>query len=82
MSASCRICGRLALLPRSVQIVPCYSRPGIALYSGGFADVWMGNHRGRQVAVKDLRVDSTSTFDKITRVCQWCGYPSLLTGWP
>ena len=38
------------------------------MYRGGFADVWKGEHQGRQVAVKVLRVYSTSDFEKITGV--------------
>jgi len=68
LSVLCRICGREALLPRSLQIPPCYDRLGNALYSGGYADVWMGEHHGRKVAVKVLRVYSTSDLDKIINV--------------
>ena len=45
-----------------------------ALYSGGYADVWMGEHQGRKVAVKVLRIYSTSDLDKITGVSR---HPSL-----
>jgi hypothetical protein len=62
------MCGRQALLPRSLQIPLCYDRSDIALYSGGFADVWMGEHQGCKVAVKVLRVHSMSNFDQITSV--------------
>ena len=69
----CRICGSQALLPRSLQIPLCYNRLDTPLYRGGFADVWKGEYQGRPVAVKALRVYSTSDFAKITRV----GFPSL-----
>ena len=68
LSALCKICGRQALLPRSLQIPLCYDRSDSPLYRGGYADVWKGEHRGRHVAVKVLRVYSTSDFDKITSV--------------
>ena len=64
----CKICGRQALLPRSLQIPLCYDRSVDAMYSGGYADVWMGEHQGRKVAVKVLRVYSTSDLDRITSV--------------
>ena len=71
LSALCKICGRQALLPKSVQIPLSYDRSDDALYSGGYADVWMGEHQGSKVAVKVLRVYTTSNLNKITSV----GYP-------
>jgi hypothetical protein len=61
LRALCKICGRQALLPRSLrQIPPRYDPSERPLNSGGFADVWMGEYEGRKVAVKVLRVYSTS----------------------
>jgi len=68
LSALCRICGRQASLPRSLQIPLCYDRLDNPLYRGGYADVWKGQHQGFNVAVKVLRVYSTSDFEKITSV--------------
>ena len=68
LSVLCRICGRWALLPRSLRIPICYNRFETPLYRGGFADVWKGEYRGRHVAVKVLRVYSTSDFVKIASV--------------
>ena len=68
LSALCRICGRHGLLPRSLQIPICYNRSDTPLYHGGFADIWKGEHGGRHVAVKVLRVYSTSDIRKITNV--------------
>lgn len=68
LSALCKICGRQALLPRSLKIPLCYDRSDTPLYHGGYADVWKGEHKGRQVAIKVLRVYSTSDFEKITSV--------------
>ena len=64
-----RVCGRRALLPRSLQIPLCYDRLELPQYSGGFADVWMGDHQGRRVAAKALRVYLTSDLTEIRRVC-------------
>ncbi|KAF9643165.1 kinase-like protein [Thelephora ganbajun] len=67
LTALCKICGRESLLPRSVQIPLCYNRMDTPLYRGGYADVWKGEHRGREVAVKVLVVYMTSDLDKIKR---------------
>jgi len=75
LTALCRICGRRALLPRSVQIPLCYDRMDTPLYHGGFAEVWKGEHQGREVAVKVLKVYLTSNLDKIMRVGYRCDYP-------
>jgi len=41
------------------------------LYRGGFADVWKGKYRGRDVAVKVIRTYSTSDLQKVIGVsCQ------------
>ena len=63
-----RTCGRHALLPRSLRIPPCHDRTGTPLYRGGFADVWRSEYKGRSVAVKVLRIDSTSDVVKIRSV--------------
>jgi len=69
LNALCKICGRHALLPGSFQIPLCFDESnGHPLYSGGYADVWMGKHQGCEVAVKVLRVYSASDLDKITSV--------------
>jgi hypothetical protein len=66
-----RTCGRHALLPKSLEIPICYDRTGVALFRGGFADVWKGEHRGRDVAVKVIRTYSNSDLQKITGVSCW-----------
>jgi hypothetical protein len=68
LSVLCKICGRQALLPKSLKIPLCYDRSDTPLYHGGYADVWKGEHEGLKVAVKVLRVYSTSDFEKITSV--------------
>ena len=68
LNALCWICGRQVLLPRSLQIPPCYNRSSNPRYRGGFADIWEGEHQGCHVAVKVLRVYSTSDFEKVTSV--------------
>jgi hypothetical protein len=41
---------------------------GNPLYRGGFADVWKGEHCGRDVAIKVLRIYSNSDLQKIIGV--------------
>ena len=82
LSTLCKICGRQALLPKSIQIPLCYDRSGFPKYRGGYADVWLGKHQGLQVAMKVLRVYSTSDFDKIIKasyLCSTLNSPSKLT---
>ena len=68
LTALCHICGRQALLPKSLQIPLCYNRLEVPRYRGGFADVWIGDYQGQRVAAKVLRVYTTSDLDKIRRV--------------
>jgi len=63
-----RICGRKALLPRSLTIPLCYDPEENPLRHDEFGDVWKGQHNGREVAAKVLRVYSTSDFEKTTKV--------------
>ena len=78
LSALCRICGQ-GLLPRSLQIPICYNRSDTPLYRGGFADIWKGELQGRYVAVKVLRVYSTSDIGKITKV-SWQSPTKIVSG--
>ena len=55
-----KLCGHNALLPSAINITASYDRDDGALYRGGFADVWKGNHSGRDVAVKVIRTYSDS----------------------
>jgi hypothetical protein len=73
-----RTCGRHALLPRALKIPVCYDRTGTALYRGGFADVWKGQHYGRAVAVKVIRTYSNDNLQKIIGVSYWLLPPSCV----
>jgi hypothetical protein len=66
-----RTCGRHALLPRALKIPVRYDRTGVALYRGGFADVWKGEYCGRDVAVKVIRTYSHCDLQKIVGVGYW-----------
>jgi len=66
-----RTCGRHALLPTPMKILVWYDRMGSALYRGGFADVWKGEHCGRDVAVKVLRTYTNGDLQKVIGVSCW-----------
>ena len=63
-----KLCGRQALLPRSLAIPLCYNPEESPLCHGGFADVWKGRHNNRAVAAKVLRVYSKNDPGRIRRV--------------
>ena len=66
-----KVCGHYALIPQTLRITAWYDRMSSALYRGGFADVWKGEHCGRDVAVKVLRTYSNSDLQKIVGVSCW-----------
>ena len=49
-----------------------YDRTDDALYRGGYADVWKGEYRGREVAVKVIRLYSRDVLKNVINVCHWC----------
>ena len=68
MRSAYTICGRDSLIPESLKLPTCYNRSEIPQSSGGFADVWKGSYKGKDVAAKVLRVYATSNFEEITKV--------------
>ena len=60
-----KMCGRHALLPTSMKTPVPFEQTGNALCRGGFADVWKGEHCGRDVAVKVLRTYSGGDLRKV-----------------
>jgi hypothetical protein len=76
-----RTCGRHALLPETLKIPIRYDRTSAALYRGGFADVWKGGFRGRDVAVKVVRTYSNINLQKVIGVsyqsCSFSERPTL-----
>ena len=48
-----------------MHITVSYDRTGGALYRGGFADVWKGDHSGRDVAIKIIRTYSESSLNAV-----------------
>ena len=63
-----KTCAGHTLLPSSLQIELPDSLMGVALYHGGFGDVWKCEYQGQDVAVKVLRRYVYSDLQKITRV--------------
>jgi len=75
-----RACGHHALLPRALKIPVRYDPTGAALYSGGYADVWKGEHCGRDVAVKVIRTYWNSDLRMTISVSCWlCSLPVCLS---
>lgn len=64
----CKICGCHALLPGPLAIQVSYDRTEDPLYYGGFAGVWKGMSRDREVAVKVLKSYQGSDQEQIRRV--------------
>ena len=63
-----KICGRQALLPKSLAIPLCYDPSGVPQCRGGYANVWKGQHDGHEVAVKTLRVYQKSDLEGVRKV--------------
>ena len=71
-----RTCGHHAIIPSALKVVVDCSRTGVALYRGGYADVWKGRCSGRDVAVKVIRVYSNDVLQKVINVSYWhCSVP-------
>ena len=63
-----RACGSHGILPKTLRIPVCFDHTAYPLYRGGYADVWKGEHCGRDVAVKVIRTYSRSKLKKIIGV--------------
>lgn len=75
-----KICKARRILPTSYGMKPELTCVGGIGWRGGFADVSKGEHQGRSVAIKDLRIRAKSEFDKIFKVssCAPLGIYALL----
>lgn len=71
-----KICGRHTLLPRALKVLVNYDRTSDALYHGGYADVWKGEFRGQDVAVKVIRTYSGAELQRVISVGDWLSSPS------
>ena len=66
-----KICGQNNLLPVSMQIELPHTLTDTPRCHGGFADVLKWKHRGKEIAVKVLRIRSDSDLQRVTRVSYW-----------
>ena len=67
-----RTCGHHAIIPSTLTVLVDYDRTDDALYRGGYADVWKGEYRGREVAVKVIRLYSRDVLKNVINVCHRC----------
>ena len=67
----CKMCGRHALLPTTLKTPISFEPTGNVVYSGGYADVWKGEHCGRDVAVKVIRIYSNNELQRVIGVSRW-----------
>ena len=56
------------MLPASYSIQPELTHVGEIGWGGGFADVSKGEHQGRPVAVKHLKIRTVDEFNKVFKV--------------
>jgi hypothetical protein len=64
-----KLCGNRGILPTSHTITDGLNKVGeLPIAGGGFAEVWEGRHRGRKVAIKALKVYSSSDHAKVKNV--------------
>ena len=68
LRSSYKICGREALLPKSLPIPLCYDPADIPQCAGGFADVWKGEHEGQEVAAKVVKLYRNNDLESTRRV--------------
>jgi len=63
----CKTCSRNRVIPTSMQIPDCSEGSEEAEY-GGFANISQGTYEGRRVAIKVVRMYTTSDLDAIYSV--------------
>ena len=63
-----KICKARGILPTSYVVGSELTYVGELGWHGGFADVSKGEHQGRSVAIKDLRIGAKDEFDKVFKV--------------
>jgi hypothetical protein len=68
LSALYRLCGREALIPKSLELPLCCNLKERPLCHGEFADVWRGSLNGKEVAAKVLRVGMSDDLSKVKKV--------------
>jgi hypothetical protein len=63
-----RLCGRIGRLPESYLLFDKFDLSQMVHASGGFADVRMGVFKGKDVAVKSLRISPLDDKPRIRKV--------------
>jgi len=63
----CKTCSRYRVIPKSMHIPDC-SEGSAEVTSGGHADISQGIYEGRRVAIKVVRVYTTSDLDVVLSV--------------
>ncbi|KAF9789222.1 kinase-like domain-containing protein [Thelephora terrestris] len=66
LNSLCKTCDRLRMLPKSMHLEGRPTEGLVEVNSGGHAVIFRAEHSGRSVAVKTIRITS-STFDKCHR---------------
>ena len=68
LNSLCKTCSRRQMIPRSMHMDNCLNGELIKEYEGGFAKVFRGEHKGRAVAIKILRLYMNGDRDKCFKV--------------
>lgn len=63
-----RTYGHRPPLPRALDVPVRYDRTRVALYRGGYTDVWKGEYSGQEVAVKVIRTYSNVELQRVINV--------------
>ena len=63
----CKTCSRHRVIPKSMHIPDC-SQDSVEVEYGGYANVSRGTYGGRRIAIKVVRVYTTSDLDVILSV--------------
>ena len=62
------ICGRQAMLPRSLEVPLCFDPAENPACHDGLVDMWEGQYEGRKVTAQVFRIFPGGDADKIKRV--------------
>lgn len=72
----CKICSRQRMIPKSMHIGNYLNREPVEVYAGGYANIFRGEHKGRPVAIKIIRLYQTSDSAKCFSVSTVIPYPT------
>jgi len=80
LNTLCKMCSRQRVVPSSMHMVNCLNGGPVEEYNGGHATIFRGEHRGRAVAIKTLRLYLTSDLDKNLSVCIFASFYLVYCG--